>query len=85
MSRAAVQRDIVAKSEVLAKEVCVLSASLTFKSCTARNLCVVMKNYHVSKMKSFQQDALKLIQDYPNTQYKSSLEMMVDYVINRKK
>ena len=42
-------------------------------------------DYAVSKMKSFQQDALKLIQDYPNTQYKSSLEMMVDYVINRKK
>tara|TARA_B100001027_G_scaffold102723_1_gene70622 strand:+ start:1776 stop:2579 length:804 start_codon:yes stop_codon:yes gene_type:complete len=42
-------------------------------------------DYAVSKMKSFQQDALKLIQDYPNTKYKSSLEMMVDYVINRKK
>ena len=57
VSRAAVQQDIVAKSEVLAKEVCVLSASLTFKLCTARNLCVVMKNSHVSKMKSFENHA----------------------------
>ena len=59
VSRAAVQQDIVAKSEVLAKKVCVLSASLTFKLCTARNLCVllVVKNSHVSKMKSFENHA----------------------------
>ncbi|NRB60847.1 MAG: polyprenyl synthetase family protein [Winogradskyella sp.] len=41
--------------------------------------------YAISKMKAFQQEALSLLQDYPESPYKSSLILMVDYVINRKK
>ena len=42
-------------------------------------------NYAVLKMKDFQNQALKLIQDYPNSNYKEALEMMVNYVIDRNK
>ena len=42
-------------------------------------------NYAVLKMKDFQNQALKLIQHYPNSNYKEALEMMVNYVIDRNK
>ncbi len=41
--------------------------------------------YAVSKMKAFQTEALNLLENYPNSTYKSSLRLMVDYVIDRKK
>ena len=42
-------------------------------------------DYAVSKMKNFQQEALKLLNNYPESPYKASLELMVNYVIERKK
>ncbi len=42
-------------------------------------------DYAVTKMKSFQEEALKLLSTYPNSEYKTSLELMVNYVIERKK
>lgn len=42
-------------------------------------------DYAIKKMKSFQKKALKLLKDYPDSDYKSSLELMVNYVIDRKK
>ncbi len=42
-------------------------------------------DYAVTKMKQFQEEALQLLQDYPDSPYKSSLELMVNYVIDRKK
>ncbi|RAJ14521.1 polyprenyl synthetase family protein [Olleya aquimaris] len=42
-------------------------------------------DYAVSKMKSFQKEALQLLQHYPESDYKKSLELMVNYVIERKK
>jgi len=41
--------------------------------------------YSVTKMKEYQQEALLLIQNYPDTPFKNSLVMMVNYVIERKK
>ena len=41
--------------------------------------------YAVSKMKSFQKEAIDLLNSYPESPYKSSLKLMVDYVIDRKK
>ncbi len=41
--------------------------------------------YAVSKMKDFQQQALQLILSYPKSPFKESLELMVNYVIDRKK
>jgi octaprenyl-diphosphate synthase len=41
--------------------------------------------YAVTKMKAFQQEALQLLQNYPNSEYKTALELMVNYVIDRKK
>lgn len=41
--------------------------------------------YAVAKMKSYQQQALTLLQKYPPSPYKASLELMVNYVIDRKK
>ncbi len=41
--------------------------------------------YAVLKMKEYQQKALLLIQNYPDSIYKESLEIMVNYVIDRKK
>ena len=41
--------------------------------------------YAVSKMKNFQAEALTLLDSYPESPYKSSLKLMVDYVIDRKK
>lgn len=42
-------------------------------------------DYAIVKMKAFQTEALKLLQEYPDSAYKSSLELMVNYVIERKK
>lgn len=41
--------------------------------------------YAVSKMKEYQENALAILQKYPNSPYKDSLELMVNYVIDRKK
>jgi octaprenyl-diphosphate synthase len=41
--------------------------------------------YAVNKMKSFQDEALQLLNTYPESQYKSALQLMVNYVIDRKK
>lgn len=41
--------------------------------------------YAVSKMKAYQKEALQLLQSYPNSPFKESLELMVNYVIDRKK
>ena len=41
--------------------------------------------YAVSKMKEYQQKALLILQDYPDSTFKESLKMMVNYVIDRKK
>jgi octaprenyl-diphosphate synthase len=38
-----------------------------------------------TKMVEFQQKALSLIQNFPNSEYKESIELMVNYVIERKK
>jgi octaprenyl-diphosphate synthase len=41
--------------------------------------------YAEQKMIEFQQEALQLIKNYPHSDYKNSLIMMVNYVIERKK
>ncbi len=41
--------------------------------------------YASQKMISFQQEALELLQNYPKSDYRDSLELMVNYVIERKK
>jgi octaprenyl-diphosphate synthase len=41
--------------------------------------------YAEQKMIQFQQEALLLIENYPQSPYKESLIMMVNYVIERKK
>jgi len=42
-------------------------------------------DYAISKMNLFQEEALKLLEIYPESDYKKSLELMVNYVIDRKK
>jgi octaprenyl-diphosphate synthase len=42
-------------------------------------------DYAVTKMKAFQAEALQILQQFPDSEYKSSLELMVNYVIERKK
>jgi octaprenyl-diphosphate synthase len=42
-------------------------------------------DYAVSKMKEYQKMALAILQQYPDSTYKESLELMVNYVIDRKK
>jgi len=42
-------------------------------------------DYAVSKMKEYQNMALAILQKYPDSTYKESLELMVNYVIERKK
>ncbi|NRA92541.1 MAG: polyprenyl synthetase family protein [Psychroserpens sp.] len=42
-------------------------------------------NYAIYKMKSFQNEALEILKNYPESQYKSALQLMVNYVIERKK
>jgi len=41
--------------------------------------------YAISKMKEYQQQAMELLNSYPNSQFRESLELMVNYVIDRKK
>ncbi|HNU58481.1 MAG TPA: polyprenyl synthetase family protein [Aquaticitalea sp.] len=41
--------------------------------------------YAEKKMKQFQQEALNILNNYPDSEYKKSLELMVNYVIDRKK
>lgn len=41
--------------------------------------------YAVKRMKEFQQEALIILESYPKSAYKDSLELMVNYVIERKK
>lgn len=41
--------------------------------------------YAVTKMKEFQAEALELLSQFPKSPYKNSLELMVNYVIERKK
>jgi octaprenyl-diphosphate synthase len=42
-------------------------------------------DYAVTKMKQFQEEALQILDTYPNSEFKNSLELMVNYVIDRKK
>ncbi len=42
-------------------------------------------DYAVSKMLEFKDEALKLLSTYPDSDYKKSLELMVNYVVDRKK
>ncbi len=41
--------------------------------------------YAVSKMNAFKTEALEILEPYSDSSYKSSLELMVNYVIDRKK
>jgi octaprenyl-diphosphate synthase len=41
--------------------------------------------YAEQKMAQFQQEALQLLQDYPISEFKDALILMVNYVIERKK
>ncbi len=42
-------------------------------------------DYAVQQMKEFQKEALEILQEYPESNYRESLELMVNYVIERKK
>lgn len=42
-------------------------------------------DYAVARMKEFQREALCMLEDYPDSPYKDSLVLMVNYVIERKK
>ena len=42
-------------------------------------------DYAIKKMKQFQEEALQILKTYPESKYKNSLELMVNYVIDRKK
>lgn len=42
-------------------------------------------DYAVSKMEQFQEEAIQLLHTYPESVYKNSLVLMVNYVIDRKK
>jgi octaprenyl-diphosphate synthase len=42
-------------------------------------------DYAVARMSEFQKEALTMLQDYPKSSYRESLELMVNYVIERKK
>ncbi|MEM9679748.1 MAG: polyprenyl synthetase family protein [Bacteroidota bacterium] len=41
--------------------------------------------YAITQMKAFQKEALELLEDYPDSEFKDSLILMVNYVIDRKK
>jgi len=41
--------------------------------------------YAEAKMEEFRQQALVLLERYPESEFKSALELMVNYVIERKK
>ncbi|MGB6151524.1 MAG: polyprenyl synthetase family protein [Pricia sp.] len=42
-------------------------------------------DYAVQKMLSYKEEALELLAAYPSSEYKSALELMVNYVVDRKK
>ncbi|MCK8480837.1 polyprenyl synthetase family protein [Psychroserpens algicola] len=42
-------------------------------------------DYAIGKMKAYQKEALDLLNTYPDSTYRRSLELMVNYVIDRKK
>lgn len=42
-------------------------------------------DYAVNKMHEFKQQAMDMLKNYPETEYRKSLELMVNYVIERKK
>ncbi|WP_133688857.1 polyprenyl synthetase family protein [Maribacter spongiicola] len=42
-------------------------------------------DYAVSKMLQYRDEALELLSTYPDSEYKSALELMVNYVVDRKK
>ncbi|MFY0713843.1 polyprenyl synthetase family protein [Seonamhaeicola sp. NFXS20] len=42
-------------------------------------------DYAIKKMKAFQEEALTILKSYPESEYRNSLELMVNYVIDRKK
>lgn len=42
-------------------------------------------DYAIKKMKEYQHQALEILKDYPDSEYKNSLKLMIDYVINREK
>ncbi len=42
-------------------------------------------DYSVTKMLQYRDEALKLLSTYPESDYKSALELMVNYVVERKK
>ena len=52
-------------------------------------IAFVIKNggldYAVNKMVEFQQEALLILKEFPDSEYKNSLQIMVNYVIDRKK
>ncbi|MFK7781016.1 polyprenyl synthetase family protein [Psychroserpens sp.] len=41
--------------------------------------------YAIDKMKEFQSEALEILNTYPDSEYRNALELMVNYVIDRKK
>jgi octaprenyl-diphosphate synthase len=41
--------------------------------------------YAIQKMHSFKEEALELLSAYPSSEYKTALELMVNYVVDRKK
>jgi len=42
-------------------------------------------DYAIDKMKQYQDEAMQILQKYPESKYRNSLELMVNYVIDRKK
>ena len=42
-------------------------------------------DYAVSKMLQYRNEALELLDTYPDSEYKSALQLMVNYVVDRKK
>ena len=42
-------------------------------------------DYAVEKMLAFKEKALELLATYPSSEYKEALELMVNYVVDRKK
>jgi len=42
-------------------------------------------DYAIVKMKAFQEEALQILNTYPKSDFRDSLELMVNYVIQRKK
>ena len=42
-------------------------------------------DYAVKSMYEYKEEALKILNTYPDSEYKSSLQLMVDYVIDREK